>query len=449
MDFWSKRHRWGALLLGLSIIVAGCVSTQDRYEKAQDLSAEGRYIEAVRYYVRVLEDEPDWTEARDELEMVGQQAVDTLLAEAEALAAEGGYEEAVTTLRMLDDLRADTEAVGVTLTVPENYADYRADLLRTAADVLVEEGAAAEEAGDWADAADAYAQARTYVTSEERLMRLEEAQARVLLRWGEEELARNHYRSAYERVAPIANLVETNHPLRQSAAALQNTAIEEGARVVAFLPLWRTGEAASVMPDFFVRDLNDVLQLDHWTSAPEFIAAVDPIATRRLLRRRNVDRTVLPRSVAAKVGQELGADLVLTGEVTRYERVATPTNERKRETRIRVRGATGQGTQWHDTTYVVQTVRLELEAAVEWRLIETRSGQTVGRGTEWEQAQDELQRGIFAGDYRRLDLSGSELSLFNRSDLRQDERAVEEQLIDLLANRLANEAFARILHRID
>lgn len=449
MEFRSKEQRWSALFLSLLIVVAGCVTTQDRYEKAQDLTAEGRYVEAARYYVRVLEAEPDWPEARGELEAVGARAVDTLLDEAETLAAEERYEDAVATLDMLDDLRADTEAVGVELTVPEDYADYRASLIRTAADVLIEEGAAAEETGDWANAADAYDRARTYVTSEKRLTLLKEAQARVLLRWSEDELAQNQYRAAYERAAEIADLIGPEHPIRQKAAALQNTAIEEGSRVVAFLPLGRTGDVASALPEFFLRDLNDVLQLEHWTDPPAFIAPVDPIATRRLIRKRSADQTVLPRSVAAKAGRELGADLVLTGEIIRYEQVATSTNEREREARMRVRGATGQGTQWRDTTYVEQTIRMELEAAVEWRLIDVRSGRMVDRGIETEQARDELQRGVFAGDYRRLDLSGSELRLFNPSDLRQDKRAVEEQLMDLLARRLANEVFARILHRID
>lgn len=447
-DPYCRQLRWSVLLLSLALLLAGCVSTQDRYEKAQNLSAEGRYVEAVRYYVRVLEEEPDWTEARDELEAVGQQAVSQLLDEAEALAAEGHYEDAVAALQTLDTLRPATEDVGVTLTVPEDYAEYRAKLIRTAADALIEEGRAAEKAGEWSDAVEAYERAQEYVSVERQAL-LEEALARVLLHWGEEELAHHHYRSAYERVARIADLVDADHPLQRKAAALRDTAIERGTRVVAFLPLWRTGEAASAMPRFFMRDLNDVLQLDHWTSPPDFIAAVDPIAARRLLRRREVDRTVLSRSTAAKVGRELGADLVLAGEVVRYEQTVTPISEREREARMRVRGPTGQGMQWRDTTYVVQTIRLELEAAGEWRLIDAQSGRTVDRGTIRAQVRDKLQRGIFAGDYRRLDLSGSELSLFNLSDQRQDERAVENQLVDEFATRLADEVFTRILHRID
>ncbi len=449
IDRFGARWRAAGVILLIGGLIAGCVTTKDRYERAQDLAAEGRHVEAARAYVRVLEADADWTEAREELKAVGPRAVEDLLDEAEAQAADGRYEDAVATLRTLDDLRAGTDAVGVTLDVPDDYASYRAELIRTAADTLVEEGSAAEDAGDWADAAEAYARARDYVMDAERVARLEEAEARVWMRWSEEELAKNRYRAAYERAANIADLLPSEHPIRQEAAALQAAAIEEGSRVVAFLPLWRTGEAGSAMPNFFMRDLNDVLQLDHWTRAPEFIATVDPIATRRMLREIDAYRAILPRMVAAKVGQELGADLVLASDVIRFERVATPVRERAREARMRVRGATGQGMVWRDTTYVEQSVRLELEAVVEWRLIDASSGRTVDRGTEREQARTEVQRGVFSGDYRQLDLSGQELSLFNPDKVRERERALEEELIDVLAAGLADEVFARILHRID
>jgi hypothetical protein len=90
-----------------------------------------------------------------------------------------------------------------------------------------------------------------------------------------------------------------------------------------------------------------------------------------------------------------------------------------------------------------------VEATVEWRLIDARSRRTVDRGTEREAARGDVQRGVFTGDYRQLDLSGRELSLFNPNDLRDEERAVEDQLIEVLAAGLADEVFARILHRID
>lgn len=444
------RHRYLAcVLLSLTLLWAGCVTTTDRYRRAQELTAEGQYVEAARSYVEVLEADADWTEARDELRAVGQRAIDNLQVEAETLEADGRYEQAVDALRTLDDLREEVAAVDVELTVPDDYAAYRADLFRTTADALVEEGTRAEEVGDWPAAADAYERAREYVQSDERATLLREAQAQVLLQWSEDALAQNHYRTAYERADRISGILAETHPLREDVAALQSTAVERGTRAVAFLPLWRTNRAAENMSRYFLRDFNDVLQLDQWAAAPRFIAPVDPIAARRTLRRMGADRTVLPRSVAAKVGQELGADLVLTGALVRYERVADNIRERERETRIRVRGATGQGPQWRDTTYVVQTFDLELEAEVEYRLIEARTGQSVSRGSVWDRASDEMQRGRFPGDYRQLDLSGSEVSLFNESDLRLSEREVEDRLMDRLGETLANEVFSRVLHRID
>ena len=186
----------------------------------------------------------------------------------------------------------------VDLTVPDDYAAYRADLLRTTADALVEEGARAEEAGDWPAAADAYERARGYVQSDERATRLREAQAQVLLRWSEDAMARDRYRTAYDRADRINSLLAEDHPLRDEAFALQSTALERGTRTVAFLPLWRTNRAAAEMSRFFLRDFNDALQLDQWDAAPRFIAPADPLAARRTLRRMGLARSVLPRSAA-------------------------------------------------------------------------------------------------------------------------------------------------------
>ena len=437
------------VILSLILVLAGCVSTQDRYEKAQALTNQGRYAEAARYYVRVLREEPSWEHAREELQPVGQRAVDQWLEDAEAAADEGRYEPAVAVLDELDALRVATESVGVTLSVPDDYTAFRSEMVQSAADMLIAEGRRAEEVADWPAADQAYDRAREYVQSAERLATLDRAQARVALRWSEDDMERRHFRDAYLQADRVFDFVGTEHTLAKDAEALQAEAVECGTRVVAFLPLWRTQQAAAVAPEYFLVDLNDMLLYDYWSAPPLFIASTNPVETRRTLRRMNLHRTVLAASDAADVGRTLDTDFVVAGELTTFVREEDDLEEERVPSRIRVRGNTGRGPQWRDTSYVVQTFDLVLEAAVDYRIVDPRTGRIVDQGVAHVRHEGRRQRGLFRGDYRQLDLSGSELSLFDREDQRVAERAIENQLLDRLTADVADGVFDRVLRQID
>ena len=460
MVWLRARSLWAVLCVALvGITVAGCVSTKDRYERAQELTREGRYAEAARAYVRVLREEPDWPSARSELQAVGQRSVDRLLDEAETAADTERYEMAVASLDALDALRADVASVGVDLAVPDDYEAFRDETVSAAADQLVSTGRRAEEQGDWRAAVDAYERARQYVQREARLVMLDTAQARVSMQWAADEMERHHFRRAYERAAFAIDLVGLEHRLARDAEALQQAAIEQGTRVVAFLPVSRTRGATNALPEFFRDELNAVLQYDYWSQPPLFIASTDPIATRRTLRRTGTRRGVLSTTDAATVGRALRADFVVAAELTEFVRTEDDLEETIRDVRVRVdaetgrqgtgRGATERGAVWRDTSYVLQTFDLELDVTVEYRIIDVRTGRIVDRGTERVRHDGERRRGLFAGDYRDLDLSSTEISLFDRADQQAEERAVENQLIDRLASEYAGEVFDEVLRRID
>lgn len=446
-------HRWNPcgllLLLSAVLVLAGCVSTQDRYEKAQELTAEGRYAEAARYYVRVLRDEPDWPNARQELQAVGQRAVDRAWGEAEAAADAGRYETAVGVLDDLDALRADVETVGVMLDVPEDYAAFRQEMVDAAADLLVAEGRQAEEDGDWEDADAAYEWARRYVRSERRLARLDEAQARVALHWSKEEMMRHRFRAAHERAEHVFAFVEDDHALALEAETVQAEAVERGTRAVAFLPLGRTERAADEAPEPFLDDLNDVLLYDFWAEPPLFMIPVDLIATRRTVRRMNAHRAVLTTADAANVGRLLDADFVVVGELVSFVRAEKRLERERHPTRIRMRSSTGSRSAWRDTSYVVETFDLVLQAAVDYRIVDSHSRRVIEHGGTREEREVGFRRGVFPGDYRRLDLSGSELSLFDPDDRRTIERDLESELLDRLAADLADRVFGGILRHIE
>jgi hypothetical protein len=440
--------RW-LFILSIVLPAIGCVSTKDRYEKAQALTVEGRYAEATRYYVRVLREEPGWSDARNELQAVGQRAIDRLMDDAERAADEGRFESAVGALDALDALRASTASVEVVLAVPDAYETFRREMVRAAADMLIEEARRAEEAGDWPAAVDAYEGARQYVQREERLTMLDRAQARAFLRWSEDDMDRSHFRAAYEHADAALGLVGGAHALATEAQALQRTAVERGTRVVAFLPLWRVRGATAALPAFFRDELNAVLQYDYWSAPPLFIASADPIATRRALRRAELHRAALTASEAAETGRRLGTDFVVAGELVAFASTENNLEETVHPARMRVRGATGQGAAGRDTSYVIQAFEFALEATVAYRIVDVRTGRIVERVEETVRHEGARRRGVFAGDPRQLDLTGSERSLFDRDDQRAAEREIENQLVDRLAAELADDVFGRLLRQID
>ena len=94
----------GLLLLFL-LVVTACTSTEERYEGAEQLAAQGRYEEAAGEYIRVLDSDPDFPGARDGLIETGTAAIDQFLGGARDYAEEGRFEDASRTLDRLDRLR--------------------------------------------------------------------------------------------------------------------------------------------------------------------------------------------------------------------------------------------------------------------------------------------------------------------------------------------------------
>lgn len=434
------------LLSGVVLVgAAGCVSTQKRYDKAQDLELQGRFAEAADYYIRVLEREPGWEGALERLQEAGTRAVEGYLAEAEAARLEGRYDEALGVLDRLDALRAEAADVGVALQVPVTYASYRESLAESAIEALLRRGERAEQAGDWPEALQAYERAVRYTDDPVRRAAFAGLQAGVHLRWAEQDLDGERYQAGFEHAGHILDLVPPEHPLADRALVLQDEALEAGTRIVAFLPFWRTEDVARGAPAAVVQDLNDVLQYDHWSAALPFVAAADPVEMRRELRRLRYDRTVITNRQAAEIGRVVGTDYVVVGEWTAFVRKERNLKEETRRARMRGRAGTVGGSR--DTTYVEQRYTLAFEATLAYRIIDPHTRRQVDQGTVEADVSGRARRGVFAGDYRDLDLSGVQLGLFED----EERQAVEElsaELVDALALRLADRVYDHLLRLI-
>ena len=431
-----------SLLFLIAILLAGCISTEKRFERAVGYEEAGDYQRAASYYISVLKKESSWDEAREGLERVGAIAVDRLLDDANAEEDRGEYDDAIDVLNDLDDLRADALGVGVNLALPQDYDDYRDRLSESAIVSMIRRGEVAEEEGDWEEAIDTYAQVQEkYRLSVDQNEEMVLARGRVHMKWAEQDLEKGYYRSAFDRATDAVGVLGEDHPRAGGAFDLQDQALEEGTRLVAFLPIWLTEDVAEFAPGPLVDELNDMMDYDFWAQPPAFIAAADPVELRREVRRLRYDRKLVTRSEAATIGDVLEADYVVINQAVVFR--AEETRLREKTKKAKTRGRNGL-----DTTYVEQSFTMRIEAEIEYEVIDTETRREIESGSVSSDVSAKMQRGIYEGDYRDLDLSRRERRLFDEEEVDLQIRELEDELLDELAPRLADEVFEELLKHI-
>lgn len=429
--------------LVLISLASGCTTTKERYERGIELESQERYAEAARHYIDVLERDADWEGAAERLALVGAAAIDAYLAEAEAAERARRFDRATAILRNLDALRADARAVGVVLAVPDDYATYQDRLTEQAINALLQQGETAEQQNDWSEALEAYRRVEdryTLSTGQRRVV--QDARVRIHTRWAEQLLNQEAYRRAFDRAREAIDLLPPDHPATASARAVQDDAVAAGTRYVAHLPLWQTEQVGRALPRGFLEALNDDLMLDYWTQPPLFIAAIDPVAVRRELRRLRFDRTLITRNQAVEIGRVLETDYVVAAEIIAFDRREHDVNERRRAVKTRGRNAL-------DTAFVEVDYRAVLEASIEYRVIDVVSRRRIGERRVSASADQRFKVGRYAGNPDDLDLTSRQRRLFDATEYADAERALEETLIDDLAEQLAQSVHDLIIAQIE
>lgn len=432
-----------AFLLGLSLaLMAGCMSTEKRFERAVNYEERGEYVNAARYYVGVLQKEPDWEEARQGLIRVGEIAVGNYLDVAEEQESTGQYVQAIATLNAMDALRSQALTVGVQLSVPDNYDSYRERLSQAAVGALIRQGEVAEEQGNWAEALKRYTEVQErYELSVDQEEEMRLARARVHLKWAEQDREKGYYRSAYDRAAAAIGILGEDHPRAGGAFDLQDQALAEGTRQAAFLPIWSTSAVKERAPSGMLEELDDMLQYDFWANPPNFIAQADPVQMRREIRRLRYDDRLVTRTEASYIGEVLEADYVVVNQAVTLDMEETRLRESTKRTRTS--GRTSQ-----DTTYIEQNYTTVIKAEIEYQIIDTRTRRELASGSVSEDVSARMTRGVYNGDYRDLDLSLSERRIFDTEAREQAIRDLEDELLDKLAPKLADEVFENVLKQI-
>jgi len=431
-------------IFSLSLVFAlnNCVSIEKRFEKGKEMESKGRFEEAARSYIKVLEKDPTWEEARQRLENVGARAIDIFLKQAYSYESAGAYEDVVGVLNRIDDLRRRSDKVGVMLQVPNDYADFRQEMTTAAIVSLFKQGEYSEQVGDWAEAIRKYERLkRLYPLSPAQNQRADQARARVFIKWAEQDLAREYYRAAFDRAQKAIDILGPNSVKGLNALELQKAALNAGTRTVAALPFWSSERVENRAPRGIVRELYDVLLYEYLSEPILFVALTDPGRIHREMRRLRFRDKEITRQMAARVGQNLNTDFVVIGRVESYLQEEKLLQEKVHKVRLRSDKSSY-------TTYKEQKYTVKLTAEVKYEIIDSIRGRVVDKKTVNTEVSDQFRRGLYDGDYTNLDLSRSERRLFNREELHRAEQELEDKLIDKLAERLADSIYERILRFI-
>ena len=423
-----------------AVSLSGCISTEKRFEQAVTHEEEGEYIKAAKYYLEVLEREPGMDSAREGLIRTGAIAVDNYMDLAREKEMQDAFEQAIKVLNELDDFRADAGRAGVELPIEPNYSDYRARLEDLALEAIVNEGRREEQQGNWEEAISLYEQAlNEFDLGIEKTEQLNLARANVHVQWGLEDIEREYFRSAFGRGAQALEILGESHPRAVTAIELQDRAIAEGTQYVTFFPTSLSPDLSDIAPDGLIQEFNDIMQYEFWSTPPVFIATSDPIQMRRELRRNNDDE--LTPLVGAQIGRLLEADFILLSRTVQFQ---------VDETRVRDKtvAAKTRGRNSLDTTYVQRSYTARLTAEIEYSIIEVNSRQEFESGSVKYDVSSRMERGIYSGNYQDLDLTYNEQRLFDQDELKENLRDLEDELLDNLAPRFADDVFEDILSLI-
>jgi tetratricopeptide (TPR) repeat protein len=415
-------------------VTASCASATKRFEQGQELEQQGRPLEAAQRYIEALKKDPSLAEARQRLLETGGIAVATAARDADGFARSGNWPDAADVLRNADELLHDAARVGVTLPTPAGYTEQRSVTMFRAVDQSLTMAVSAAQRGDFSESVSLVERAQErWEPRPEQQAALNRALHDFHLAWGQRELSSARFRSAFAHGEAAASIPGAD---RGAVAALQTEALRRGTMLVAALPtVARTGSDNRLLPE-----LNDLLALDYWQRAPQWIEVVNPIEAQRVVRLRGLAGREVDVQNASAIARQLSA---------RYAVALTLDSVRYSESKVERRRQVARTRAGADTAFFVEEGQLELWARVNWRAVDASAGRgIVDRGDANDHASTHFRRATYAGNWRDLTLSSADRDLFEQRDAR-DNPEMLRSVSRGLARRIGRDVFDALVRRVE
>lgn len=435
----SSRAKLLPLLLFLPLLA--CASAGKRYEQGLELEMQGQYESATARYAQALEKDPEYTDARVKLREAGEMAIAQRLEDAEHWESRHEPVTVAHQYRRVDTVLARAKSVGVRLELPDDYEIRRRDAFDGAVTSLLEFGDVARRQGHWHEGVDAYRRARQdFEPDGEQRTRSLEAEAGLLVDWSEEEYATGNLRSSFEVASRVHELEWSPDEEMDRATSLMEMALDEGEVELLVLPIASTERVLLNRrgQDALLREIDVALQVGPWRQSPAFIAVHDPLAVRDLVNHTGLlDGEYKPAAMAMLLRlteSDYGARLLLTrSEETEHDVRSTTRSVKTRDGR--------------STTFVQEDGmrRLQVEARV---LVVDNFGNVITDTAVSGMGTAPFSRGVYDGKPQELNLSGSQVDLFDRFAQQSQQRAVHQALAADLALKLADAVYFPVLAQI-
>lgn len=431
-------------VLLLACLVAGCVSTKKRYERAQAFEEAGDVVQAAEAYIEVLESDRDFEDAAGRLITMGTRALAYLWDTAADLESTGAFELALTELDRMVSIHDGASDVGVTLELPPDFEARRAFYLEAAVDSAMREADDAAASGNLEAALATLTRVRSrYEIPDSRRSDLDHQLGEVLLTLARADMDLGRFKSGYDTALRAVEILDPyDDEFEDAARELAGEALEQGIRGLALVPFVPSDAWRRAASDDLTSDVNDAIAFGEMGRQSEFIAILDPGQTRRIARAMGLGSNAMRRADFRELGEQVGADYVLGGEFTGFTREERIRRNRTRDAKTRGRGGV-------DTTYTWQQIDITIEGTLAYRVYDLATGDFVLEGTIDGDARGRVERAAYPGNWQTLDLTGSEQALFDPDEWDRQERVLTIALSDRLAERLMRRVDDGLVRLID
>jgi hypothetical protein len=457
----GKMRGWQGLLGVVFLLawVTGCGGgAAARLDRGLMQEAEGRVLEAALSYISALERDSGLVEARHRLDDLGPLLAPTWDASIKEHLAEDDRRSAAETTLLMDEVVRRAPGVGTSIPLPTGWERQRRQMLDLGIESALDDAKGASDQGRWAEGIQAIDRATDrYQPTPEQARVLEDRRVDHLISWGEADLVGGRPRAALGRFDEALGRLGRGDARFGTAERGRARALEAGTVRVAFVPVMATQQATERSPRGFREGLTETLQFSWWATPPALVAPMDPLGVRRESDRVRLQQEARqsfdPLEVAVQVGRAVGADRVVLLEIEDFTQDTTNVRVQEREAPVRAGPGTGRqsaasGPTSATASYQIVTGTVRMAATSALLIVDPVQRRVVDRQRFTLRSQARLETGVYAGDPATLDLPTQTRILFNGSEQAVREAEAIATLQDELAERLAREAFDRLLARI-
>ncbi|MBX2972639.1 MAG: hypothetical protein KF797_06015, partial [Flavobacteriales bacterium] len=310
-----RRHAHILVALFIAAFLGACSGSKSFSKKGEKLEAAGMYAEAADMFLQAAQRSPKNVEAKIGLKKTGQMLLNDKLSTFFKQVAMGGERGAAVATYL--DAKAYVERVGYTGVVLEIPDHYKADFEKVKGEHLIDlynEGQALFEREEFAAAEKVFARIAKLEPNYKDANSLQSvAYLEPLYRTGKNELESGNYRKAY---AAFTKVMDKNSAYKDTNA-LRQESLAKGQFNVAVLPFTAADKKGSIASKVQAHAMTALIDLKD-----PFLKVVDRENLERILEEQRLSLSgVVDEQTAVRVGNLMGAQAVLMGDVVGYQEI--------------------------------------------------------------------------------------------------------------------------------